>query len=1433
MATVPPQLPQSTTTAASHLQTLASLARSGGVRDLDLTADDFTAVLDILVAAITCAPIDVSPPPAPLIDAYGLTFCTLSAPEAAPYARTLSTHLCNRSTAIALIRRMVTVSTAAADALQRKRGSVATVFGGGVTAASATPDASQPASGSIADLRCSTNTDVAWGAAAPTPASPLHGATSVTTRPALPSAVVPPATWPGQPGARVAPRAAPGPPQFDELSHLRALLWWCLAHATRAGRGVLFTVVRDFLAAFAAAGDSPSSSDVAAAVCAVVAVIGAVLRGSAASADTTAAVPPADGDVGARTGSGSGTRTAAAWLATLLPLLGVVAMGGGAMGASPVGEDQPVLAVYHEQLTAAMVAAVAGDLKRRRQVAAVANVGGGNEVDIGHGMTALRRVMSAIADVWPAAAAHSSPAALLLLHGVNTMLERLPSLVSTDTTLQTKLNPADEAAAAAPAEATGRLNAATPLLQKVLSPVARVALLPVLSDALRSPNSRIVQLALRLLRSPALRAVLLQCEGHVTSIASSVSRHSRDNHGLPPASASAGVGLDVSRRRPRADDDNQSPTESAPWLLRALLPALLRGGEKHWNATVNRQTCALFKELLRIDGGALIAALAEMWQMPGSIDQPTHMPGAPTRLARTQVGAGCASGDYAEESNNPQSAIRRHQGAATQPPLASLAEAESTLSLATLPADGVDQPRASLPPSSHRLPPGAQNGLISGDASSFRSASAPWPGVRDGTAPPITVTGVAPWATTKAPPVTVTGVAPWATARLHAAVGATGAPPAAGALPRPDSNPRQPAVPASVAVADTVAAGTRDSTNSTVNASTDVAETDASLQLRAAVLARLSASLALLDPDFKLEPTVLEGAKPPTPSPSVENGVGSTATVLTLTPIGPPLPAALARRAELMPDLRFHGLVFGAQIGAGSFSTVREARRIVRGTPTATWPALAVKHIAADIIAAHAYDAAAAREVAVLASLRDHPGVARLISAFRWRGGVYLVTELCGGGDLHSAIVRLGSLDEPTARFVAAELLAALGAVHDAGFAFGDVKPENVGLLAGRADAREADGGGASDETSTPGPGRVGVGVHVKLLDLGAARPISAAGRATLARWCGSAGGLCLLDMLRDGGDDPSSRSSSHSAVAPIDGSVLDGPLLRNGSATLADALAVDDDRYEGTVEYLAPELAEELAAARSGVDLRSGADERRSNGPRGPSPASDAFAWGVTLFHMLAGRAPDLPLLMAAASAHENAEAGGDQPLRSATGEGKDPATGSSGAGQRVGVGVHFEDDGAAGDPFPASFPPLARDLIIAVTHPDPTRRLGGGRRGVAEVAEHPWFSSLVEAAARLPANGTDERTADALAQLSRLYECVGPTSLARGAAAPSTDPGWGRRHNSTIWAPLPRAYATAVVDKGKPEGQSGTTLQALARDTGRMDLPPIDLGLQWTDAW
>jgi serine/threonine protein kinase len=119
------------------------------------------------------------------------------------------------------------------------------------------------------------------------------------------------------------------------------------------------------------------------------------------------------------------------------------------------------------------------------------------------------------------------------------------------------------------------------------------------------------------------------------------------------------------------------------------------------------------------------------------------------------------------------------------------------------------------------------------------------------------------------------------------------------------------------------------------------------------------------------------------------------------------------------------------------------ARRIVKSTTRSKWSEYAVKIISISTIKREGYERSVNREIAVLRNL-SHPGIARLISSFRFRDGAYLVLEHCSGGDLHTLVTSNSSLDESSARFVCGEVVAGLASIHNAGFVYGDLKPENI-----------------------------------------------------------------------------------------------------------------------------------------------------------------------------------------------------------------------------------------------------------------------------------------------------------------------------------------------------------------------------------------------------
>jgi serine/threonine protein kinase len=149
-------------------------------------------------------------------------------------------------------------------------------------------------------------------------------------------------------------------------------------------------------------------------------------------------------------------------------------------------------------------------------------------------------------------------------------------------------------------------------------------------------------------------------------------------------------------------------------------------------------------------------------------------------------------------------------------------------------------------------------------------------------------------------------------------------------------------------------------------------------------------------------------------------------------------------------------LVFGDDLGKGSYASVRYAKKIARGTSASSWDEFAVKQISKD------HEAVARREISVMNQF-SHPNVTSLIASFESKTAYHLVIEYAKRGDLHGILASTGPLTEESVQFLSGEILNALKHIHDNGYVYGDLKPENVLV----------------HETG-----------HVKLGDFGAARPV-------------------------------------------------------------------------------------------------------------------------------------------------------------------------------------------------------------------------------------------------------------------------------------------------------------------------------------------------------
>lgn len=144
------------------------------------------------------------------------------------------------------------------------------------------------------------------------------------------------------------------------------------------------------------------------------------------------------------------------------------------------------------------------------------------------------------------------------------------------------------------------------------------------------------------------------------------------------------------------------------------------------------------------------------------------------------------------------------------------------------------------------------------------------------------------------------------------------------------------------------------------------------------------------------------------------------------------------------PDKKY---LIGRQLGEGGHGTVHLA------TEVATGDKVAIKVVSVQNIKI------AAVECTTQGSM-SHPNIVSLRETLVDLDGhrIFLVMELCRGGDLFDLIAETGRLDEPTARSYFWQMASALAECHASGVYHRDLKPENL-LLDGDGNVKIADFG--------------------------------------------------------------------------------------------------------------------------------------------------------------------------------------------------------------------------------------------------------------------------------------------------------------------------------------------------------------------------------------
>ncbi|KAI8471958.1 MAG: kinase-like domain-containing protein [Monoraphidium minutum] len=93
------------------------------------------------------------------------------------------------------------------------------------------------------------------------------------------------------------------------------------------------------------------------------------------------------------------------------------------------------------------------------------------------------------------------------------------------------------------------------------------------------------------------------------------------------------------------------------------------------------------------------------------------------------------------------------------------------------------------------------------------------------------------------------------------------------------------------------------------------------------------------------------------------------------------------------------------------------------------------------------------REVSVMYHLAGHPNIVRLVDAFEDEAHVFLIEELCSGGEMVERILSKGTYTERDAAGILRSILEAVAYAHDMGCMHRDIKVENCLLLDRSPDA--------------------------------------------------------------------------------------------------------------------------------------------------------------------------------------------------------------------------------------------------------------------------------------------------------------------------------------------------------------------------------------------
>ncbi|KAK8882758.1 hypothetical protein M9Y10_045399 [Tritrichomonas musculus] len=128
---------------------------------------------------------------------------------------------------------------------------------------------------------------------------------------------------------------------------------------------------------------------------------------------------------------------------------------------------------------------------------------------------------------------------------------------------------------------------------------------------------------------------------------------------------------------------------------------------------------------------------------------------------------------------------------------------------------------------------------------------------------------------------------------------------------------------------------------------------------------------------------------------------------------------------------------FTSFLGSGSFGGVWECQHMTTGE------SFACKVIDLDLCLQDDFLPHFKNELTIHSRIR-HPSITQLRDVLLDQDNVYIILELCDGGDLNEIVQDANGLDEPAAKHYFYEIISALSYIHKLGIAHRDIKLENV-----------------------------------------------------------------------------------------------------------------------------------------------------------------------------------------------------------------------------------------------------------------------------------------------------------------------------------------------------------------------------------------------------